>query len=324
MKTRDNPHISDVLLFWLLFSVLCLLNIGFAQEEASVTAEATFDKSEITIGDKVKYAVTVEVDKDTKIDFPVIDSMLIGQGFTIRDFGQEKPVKISRHRVRRKYWYLLDTYVTGSYTIPPAVIKYALPDGTEGETETQEVFLEVKSVIKEGEEPQDIRDIKIPVEIKISYKNVIIWSTLILLFVLGLGTGILLYFKYRHIIKPPPLPIPAHVIALRDLEKARGMSLENEGKIKEYYISVSGIIRRYIEKRFGLHAPERTTEEFLTELTVTDTLNQTHKGLLRDFLKHCDLVKFAKYGPTKNEIDGAYKTGRRFVKETKPIEESSS
>lgn len=275
-----------------------------------VIAEAGFDKATITIGEKVRYTVTIEAPKDTEIEFPVIDSTLTSTGFAIRDFGEEKPVVISKDRIRIRHWYLLDTYITGSYNIPSVTINYTLPDGTVGTASTKDVFLEVKSIIKEGEKVRDIRDIKGPVDIRYSYKKIIIWGLIFVALIAILAIAI----RFRCTIKPPAPPIPPHVIALRELERIKGLNLD----VKEYYIGVSGIVRRYIENRFILHAPERTTEEFLTELTGTDTLNQPHKGLLRDFLKHCDLVKFAKYGPTKEEIDGVYNTAVRFVEETKP------
>lgn len=312
-STQRKNKIYTTLLILLLLSAICYPL--YAQE---VTASAGFDKAEITIGEKVRYTITVDAPKDTKVEFPVIDSTLTSVGFAIRDFGEEKPVKISKDKVRIKHWYLLDTYVTGSYNIPAINIDYILPDSTKGSIATKDVFLDVKSVIKEGEKPLDIRDIKKPVEIRFSYKKIILWGAIILILILIPTIGIPLFIRYRRSIKPPLPPIPPYIVALRELEKIKGMGLETEEKIKEYYIGVSGIVRHYIENRFNLHAPERTTEEFLSELTTSDTLNQMHKGLLRDFLKHCDMVKFAKYGPTKEEIEGVYNTAKRFVEETKP------
>ena len=45
------------------------------------------------------------------------------------------------------------------------------------------------------------------------------------------------------------------------------------GRIKEFYQRISDILRHYIENRFGLHAPERTTEEFLVELKPSEVLD---------------------------------------------------
>lgn len=286
-------------------------------EDLSVAATASFDKAEITIGEKVKYTVTIDMPKDTIIEFPVIDSMLTEAGFAIRDFGEDKPVKLSKSQSRIKYWYVLDIYVVGSYTIPAVGLQYTLPNGAKGSIETKEVFLEVKSVVNEGENSEDIHDIKSPVDMPFSYKKFILIGLVVILVLLGI-MGAYYYIHRKHITENMNQSIPLHIIALRDLERLRAMSLETEPMIKEYYGGVSGVVRHYIESRFDLHAPEMTTEEFLKTLTGNAVLCKEHKSLLRDFLKHCDMVKFAKYGPTKGEIEDVYCSAEKFIKETIP------
>ena len=78
----------------------------------------------------------------------------------------------------------------------------------------------------------------------------------------------------------------------------------------------------YIENRFKLRAPEMTTEEFLDSLKQTDALTAKHKELLAEFLNLCDIVKFAKFGPSITEIEESFNSARRFVEETRPAEDS--
>ena len=61
------------------------------------------------------------------------------------------------------------------------------------------------------------------------------------------------------------------------------------------------IIRRYLEDRFELRAPELTTEEFLTVAGTPVLLSHEHQKLLRDFLRQADLVKFAGVQATKQD-----------------------
>jgi len=63
-----------------------------------------------------------------------------------------------------------------------------------------------------------------------------------------------------------------------------------------------------------------TTEEFLGEIAHTQVLQDAHGELVRRFLQHCDLVKFAKYNPQPFEIQDAYLSARRLVDETKQVE----
>ena len=69
-------------------------------------------------------------------------------------------------------------------------------------------------------------------------------------------------------------------------------------------------------------APERTTEEFLVEMAGTDLLVPEHKGLISQFLDHCDLVKFAKYAPGDREIKASCDSAMRLIDETRPGLES--
>ena len=66
-------------------------------------------------------------------------------------------------------------------------------------------------------------------------------------------------------------------------------------------------------------APERTTEEFLTEMAITGKLEEKHKQLIRNFLEHCDLVKYAKYGPDNQEIEDTFNSAKTLVDETREV-----
>ena len=85
-----------------------------------------------------------------------------------------------------------------------------------------------------------------------------------------------------------------------------------------FCIAVSDATRLYLEERFDLHAPERTTEEFLKELRRTHHLNADQKLTLGEFLEQCDLVKFARLEPTESELRSLYRIAERLVEETVP------
>ena len=73
-----------------------------------------------------------------------------------------------------------------------------------------------------------------------------------------------------------------------------------------------------------MRAPEETTEEFLSALQQSDALRQHHKGLLKQFLQHCDLVKFAELEPSTEDIQGTFDACKNFIIETQldPEEEN--
>ena len=110
-------------------------------------------------------------------------------------------------------------------------------------------------------------------------------------------------------------PMPPVWIALEELRMLIEAHLVEQGDFMGFYNAIQGILRRYIEARFDIHAPERTTEEFLDELRSTRSAIGKHQKLLENFLKHCDLVRFAKHTPDKKEIQATFDACKKFIVE---------
>lgn len=111
----------------------------------------------------------------------------------------------------------------------------------------------------------------------------------------------------------PPAPHVQALAALGALD-----SLLKEGSEREFIEAVSRIARVYIQARFGLRAPHRSTEEFLWEAGQSRLLSQEHQDLLARFLLQCDLVKFARRGLVVDEMNLLLEAARRFVNSTVP------
>jgi hypothetical protein len=158
-----------------------------------------------------------------------------------------------------------------------------------------------------------LRDIKPPVEIPTGWVWAFWVAGVLLLAVLG-------YFAWRYWQKRKALMaivpiIPPHVRAKQKLQEALGLL----GQPREFCIMVSDTIRNYLEERFTFRAPERTTEEFLYELRQTELLTPEQKESLGEFLKSCDLVKFARYEPGEPELRDLHGSALRLIEETEPV-----
>jgi hypothetical protein len=89
-----------------------------------------------------------------------------------------------------------------------------------------------------------------------------------------------------------------------------------------YAVLVSEAIRTYLGQRFQTPSTRRTTEEFLRQMeNDTNTPLADHRDLLRHFLQSCDLVKFARYQPTLQELEQVQDRAYSFVTATKPAPE---
>jgi hypothetical protein len=158
----------------------------------------------------------------------------------------------------------------------------------------------------------DIRDIRAPVPISNGWT----WAAWA---IGGAALLALVWWAWRKWSrkKSQPLPeavVPAHERARKRLEQA--LKLIDEPK--PFCTAVSDTLRAYLEERFGLHAPERTTEEFLFELQGTAHLSPAQKQSLAEFLERCDLVKFAKFEPPQTALRDLYDAALRLVSETEP------
>ncbi len=157
----------------------------------------------------------------------------------------------------------------------------------------------------------DIRDIRGPVHIAPS------WMWLIY----GLGTlavaaafyGLYKWWRARAKARARQ----PYELALEALEQARALMTPETAR--EYSFRVSEITRRYIEARFSTRAAHRTTEEFLHDLVDKPTGGLAYYAtLLEDFLKHCDLAKFARWNLSQEEMEKMHLSAVTFVSQTRP------
>jgi hypothetical protein len=156
---------------------------------------------------------------------------------------------------------------------------------------------------------QDIRDIRGPKHIPSPW----LWPAWLAgSLVLGALGGAVWRWNRRRMRATAKLP---YEIALDRLEEAR--ALMQPKNAREFSITVSEIVRHYIEDRFHVWAARRTTEEFLYDLLESsDALLASHRSLLGDFLVHCDLAKFARWILSIEEMESMLQSARTFVIET--------
>jgi hypothetical protein len=163
----------------------------------------------------------------------------------------------------------------------------------------------------------DIRDVRPPIDVP----GIPLWVWLIVLFLAAAAAGYV-YWKKRHArVQAVVLPQTSWEIAYGRLAELEARDFFGQGKVKEYFSTLSTIIRRYIEDRFNIHAPDMTTEEFLNSVKANPFIEEKHKEILRQFLNLSDMVKFAKYGPNPSEAKDSFALAKRFVDETKGEEE---
>jgi hypothetical protein len=143
------------------------------------------------------------------------------------------------------------------------------------------------------------------------------WPWLLGALVPLIGVGVWLWLRSRRSAGPVAVLVPAHEVALRRLAALMEQKLVERGLAERFFGEASLILRRYIEDRFGLRAPERTTEEFLAEAGSSMVLFDEDVRVLGKFLSRADMVKFAAVVPGSEEAERAAGLVRDFIERTR-------
>ncbi len=310
---KKTAFIILIVLGWLVFNQVSAAE----NKKPTLTVQAAVDKTSVNIGDPIKYSITVRTGSNVEVEFP--DFREKRGDFEVEDSGVSERKIFGRKKLVQRY--RLKAYSLGEFAIPPAAVKYRVAGAKGWETaETKALEIEVGSVLSETE-TEDIRDIKGPLNLPSSLKvYILIFGLSVLLALVVWGV---LIFKKKAAAEESLPPQPAHLIAYAALKELAAKGYIRRGMIKQYYAELSLIVRRYLENRFNLRAPEMTTEEFLSSAENSQKLSPGQKKLLKNFLMHCDLVKFARYGPSQSEIEASFQSARELVDQTKEENEVS-
>ncbi|MBN2534910.1 MAG: hypothetical protein JXB88_18660 [Spirochaetales bacterium] len=277
-------------------------------------------KQEITIAESITMIIDVTVDKEYNLRLPEFGENL--EQFKITGFHNPGQKLVDNKRIAAQQEYVLEPFLSGTYTIP--VIRVAFwTDAEDPEDphilESEEFTITVTSLLDEDMEKLTIKDITGPV---IPAPPDYTWLIILIIGIIVIGrevAGLIFLFIHKKRRERPVITIPAHELAFRQLEALINRNYIEKGEFKLFYINISTILRHYIENRFMLHAPEQTTEEFLYDLQKSDSLQKELKDILKEFLFHCDMVKFAKYVPKPEEIQKTFDTCRNFIVTTEDV-----
>jgi len=260
------------------------------------------------------------------IVMPVLETDL--GPFEVRRSQTPPDVPVSGGR-RWRHTYTLDSFAAGLNEIPAVTVEFvdrrpesATPSGPiESELSSDPLPVTVRSVLAadQGDDMQ-LRDIRTEVRDFVRRPLPGLWPAAVVV-IIGLAVAVLAVFMARRRRRrgdAAQRDISADEWARARLDELQRAGLAEQGMVHEFYVRLSDIVRQYLERRFDLVAPERTTEEFLREARTGTVLGDEHKDLLTGFLRAADMVKFALHEPSVSECGLALAAARRFVEETVP------
>lgn len=288
-------------------------------ERGPLTVNVKVDKSVINIAQTINLELQASLQQGYEIQMPQVAEEL--KDFGIVDWQNLGSRLGNDNNIITACRYRLEPFISGKFDLPSFKFAFFKTDDSEQirhHLETEPIAVEVTSLIGEDRANLVIEDIEDVVQMSEKPSYWLLWVIGVLILLLS-GWA---WFKARQkkLRKLIRIFKPAHEIAYARLRALEKENLIAAGKVKEFYERISDILRRYIEDRFQLRAPERTTEEFLVELSGSNQLSSSDKYDLRQFLEHCDLVKFAKFNPAAEQIQKTFELVEKFIEKTKSDE----
>ena len=278
-------------------------------ESDGVQLQLSLDRESLTTAESVILRLEIECAEDDEVEFPVAEDG-IGEFAVLEEATLPDRLR-DGGRVVRGREYVMQPFLPGEYEVPALAVTL----NESSQVSTEPVKLAVQSVLDDPE-TAELRDIAEPVDIPVPWW----WWVVFGLALAAALTGMAWWWKRRKTARSAPRHVSPHEAALAALEALLGEDLVSRGAFKLFYLRLSDIVRHYVEERFGLRAPEQTTEEFLAAMSAAPVIRRDHQTLLRGFLNQADLVKFAKFVPDANDVEGAVKAARRFIRQTVPDE----
>lgn len=109
--------------------------------------------------------------------------------------------------------------------------------------------------------------------------------------------------------------LPAHQVAMSEIERIKGERKWAQEDSKEYYTQLTDTLRNYIKERYGFNATEMTSSEIIERLL--EVQDEQALAELRQLFTTADLVKFAKWTTLINENDANLVNAIDFINQTK-------
>jgi len=160
----------------------------------------------------------------------------------------------------------------------------------------------------------DIHDIK-SLD-KYGINPALFWYGVLGFIIVVLAAAILIYWKkHKKTILEVEASISPEEAALNMLDDLHALK-DSDGKA--FYFRLSMILREYIWHRFGVGAPEMTTEELLPRIAELDLGRKLLQGV-RESARIGDPVKFAEQPAETETMQRHIEFVRSFVNQTTPV-----
>ena len=288
-----------------------------AYADGGVEVALRLDRTEITTAEWVLLEVAVLAAEGLTVRLPTAEQAAAG-GLEVARTHTVAPALQEGALVRWVRRFEMQPFLAGEYQVPGLAVVVA---GDGGETavtiRTEPVDLTVTSVLAGAAETPRLQEVAEPMPVPPRAGRLLLFAALAIV-AAGVAAALVAIGRRRAARNAARSAIvPPHEAALRALRELAADDLLHRDLLA-FHTAVAAIVRSYLEQRFGVRAPERTTEELMFILAGGSWLDDPQRRALHAFLAQCDQVKFARARPTEVASRELLDTATDLVRATRP------
>lgn len=296
----------------MMLAIVLLAAVLFETAHEGVAFRAMSETERIDPARSVFLDIELTSAADRSARLPDLRDRVVG--FSLSEDFEEEPVRMSDGALRQvARWRLVPEPCAREYRIRPFVVVVSPKLFTRRDDEGRFSFVAgpiafeppaARSPVTGGIEVDPRKDLP-----PLSWRL----AGLLLLVIVALSAvafGIIAFVRMavRRVRERRMSPIER---AWVELDRLLGKGLTARGRFKDFYVELTMVVRRYVQRRYGVRAPHLTTEEFLAEFRDS---GRGDRDALRRFLESADLVKFAGVQATPETADAATDAARGYLK----------
>lgn len=275
---------------------LMLAAVLFEAAKGGVSVKVDADSAGIDPAKSVFLQVEVSSPPGKAVQLPDLRDRVVGFSLA-EDFVEEPETAADGSLVQKANWRLVPEPCADVYKVRP----FAVGDMVAGP-----VYFEpppAREPVTGGMECDPKKDLP-PLSWKLAG-----WIALALAAVAALGFALwrLVAYLARRVREHRMSPIER---AWAELDRLLRKGLPGRGRYKDFYVELTMVVRRYVQRKYGIRAPHLTTEEFLAQFRDD---GGGRRDELAKFLESADMVKFAGVEATPEMADAATGSARSYL-----------
>lgn len=301
--------------------IMAMMLLALPAMAGNTTISAKLDSTHVLMGKTIGLHISVVQDREVNGLMLNLVADTLNAKVEIADKGKADTTALDNNRLQINRDITLQAFDPGTYQLP--AILYVVGRDTLRSKETLTLTVDSIKVDPQGK----IKDFKPVAEAPFKLLDWVpdfisdywwAWLAGLLLLAFGIYAYFKWYKKGINPLKPVKKRLPPYEEAMQALSNLKSRNLWQNGQEKEYYTTLTDILRVYIDRRFGINAVEMTSTQIMDKIRQNEDAHIA-KEQLNNVLEIADFVKFANMHTLADDNEIAFQRAVNFVEQTKPL-----